>query len=100
MLWTYIVANLGTRDDPGLLGLNARAELARALGTTDANKLEVVRGERSTLSEMRDTFIRAGLDTPKATQMLFSECTARRSADPRLYGRPSSAHTPTWHAIE
>jgi hypothetical protein len=100
LLWTYIVANLGTRDDTGLLGRHARAEVANALGNTDANRMEVVRGARSTISQMRDTLVRAGLDTPKATQMLFSECTARRSADSRLYGRSSSAHTPTWHAIE
>lgn len=73
LLWTYIVANLGTRDDTGLLGSRARVELATALGATDANRLEIVRGSRSTLTEMRNTFIRAGLDTPKATEMLFSK---------------------------
>jgi hypothetical protein len=49
---------------------------------------------------MRDTLVQAGLDTPKATQMLFSEFTARRSADVRFHGRSSSTHTPTWHAIK
>jgi len=81
LLWTYIVANLGTKDENGLLGLNARAELVTAIGTTDANRLEVVRGPRSTISGMRDTLVQAGLDTPKATEMLFSECPARQSAD-------------------
>jgi hypothetical protein len=100
LLWTYIVANLGTRDEPGLLGPRARAELANALGAMDTNRLEVVRGARSTISEMRDTLVQAGLDTPKATQMLFSEFTARRSADVRFHGRSSSTHTPTWHAIK
>lgn len=77
LLWTYIVANLGTRDDNGLLGPRARASFARTLGTGDADRLDVVRGARSTLRGMKETLVRAGLDKPQATEMIFSECNAR-----------------------
>jgi hypothetical protein len=58
-----------------MLGPRARAQLSKMLGTVAADRLEVVRGERSTLGNMRETLLQAGLETPKATEMLFSGCT-------------------------
>jgi len=67
------VANLGTSDNNELLGPRARAKLAKTLGPEDAGRVGVIRGERSTLADMRETFTKVGLETPKATEMMFSE---------------------------
>jgi hypothetical protein len=77
LLWTYIVANLGTQDANGSLGIKARAKLSEVLGPGEADRLDVVRGERWTLRQMRDTLVRAGSEGPKATEILYSECRQR-----------------------
>jgi 3-O-alpha-D-mannopyranosyl-alpha-D-mannopyranose xylosylphosphotransferase len=93
LLWTFVVANLGTRDTVGVLGPRARDRLGQLLGAGVADRLEVVRGKRSTLDKMRQTLAQAGLPVPKATEMLFSRSLVSNSADDRFYGWPSTYYT-------
>ncbi|WVW78190.1 hypothetical protein I302_100141 [Kwoniella bestiolae CBS 10118] len=79
LLWTYIVANLGTLgDSPDTWNHLARTELKDMFGLNDDDddviKIEVHRGERWTLEpgRMARTFEQAGWEPPKATDFLFS----------------------------
>jgi len=75
LLWTYVVANMGTRE--GHWGSVAREEIKDMFGLTDQDddviKIEVHRGERWTLEtgRMQKAFGQAGWESPKATEFLF-----------------------------
>jgi hypothetical protein len=71
-LWTFIIAKLGTSDD--VLDLSARNRLDLLLAAKGESQIAVVRGPRSTLAKMEENLVRAGLEPPKATEMLFSKC--------------------------
>lgn len=71
-MWTFIVAKLGTSDD--VLDLSARNRLDHLLAAKGESQIAVVRGPRSTLTKMEENLVRAGLEPPKATDMLFSKC--------------------------
>ncbi|WWC59711.1 uncharacterized protein I303_102273 [Kwoniella dejecticola CBS 10117] len=79
LLWTYIVANLGTLgESPDTWNELARNELRDMFGLNenddDVIKIEVHRGERWTLEpgRMAKVFEQAGWEAPKATDFLFS----------------------------
>ncbi|OCF33813.1 hypothetical protein I316_04525 [Kwoniella heveanensis BCC8398] len=79
LLWTYIVANLGTLGSSTDTWSNvARVELKDMFGLAeddnDVVKIEVHRGERWTLESgrMAKMFEQAGWEAPKATEFLFS----------------------------
>jgi hypothetical protein len=75
-LWTFIIAKLGTSDD--VLDLSARNRLDLLLAAKGESQIAVVRGPRSTLAKMEENLVRAGLEPPKATEMLFSKCVNRQ----------------------
>jgi len=99
LLWTFIVANLGTRDAVGILGPQARMQLGKVIGAKDGDRVEVLRGRRSTLDGMNENLVRAGLPIPEATEMLFSRSTLSCPADSRFNGWSSTVNTSAWHPI-
>ncbi|WWC68199.1 uncharacterized protein I206_102122 [Kwoniella pini CBS 10737] len=79
LLWTYVVANLGTLGDSSdTWNDQARNELRDMFGLNenddDVIKIEVHRGERWTLEpgRMSKVFEQVGWESPKATDFLFS----------------------------
>lgn len=74
LLWTFVVAKLGSLRPDGSLGDLARIELAKLLNLerdSRNSRIEVIRGKRETLSTIADVWEQAGLQVPQATEMLF-----------------------------
>ncbi|KLT40218.1 hypothetical protein CC85DRAFT_322156 [Cutaneotrichosporon oleaginosum] len=71
LLWTWAVAKLGGPD--GRWGADARADIARVLGThAGAESVEVLRGPRETLKHMPTNFAHAGWEPPKGTEYAWT----------------------------
>ncbi|EIW71073.1 hypothetical protein TREMEDRAFT_67553 [Tremella mesenterica DSM 1558] len=89
LLWTYVVANLGTLGPPGLWSISARDELMDMFGMgpgdEDVIKIEVHKGERWTIEEgrMEKLFLQAGWEAPKQTEFLFSSMDGHMDSIPK-----------------
>lgn len=85
LLWTFVVANMGTLDGSGLWATAVRTELLDLFGLDagdeDVEEIEVHRGERWTLERdrFRRVFEQAGWEPPKATDFVFCESPAQRA---------------------
>ncbi|ORY21754.1 hypothetical protein BCR39DRAFT_553054 [Naematelia encephala] len=99
LLWTYVVANLGTLERSGVWSDVARKDVMDMFGLAedddDVIKIEVHRGDRWTLEDgrMQKVFEQVGWEGPKATTFLFSSLDGHMPPIPKPGQDPSVHNT-------